>query len=91
MYVENCYTKPSRLFVIDGVEISSSEGTTQGETIAMAVSDVLEFLQDVILLVDVYSPIIKRVEGSIYTKNARPVYTQMLTLRHIVYTDIHTP
>ena len=58
MYVENCYTKPSRLFVIDGVEISSSEGTTQGETIAMAVSDVLEFLQDVISLVDVYSPII---------------------------------
>ena len=37
MYVENCYTKPSRLFVIGGVEISSSEGTTQGDPIAMAV------------------------------------------------------
>lgn len=37
MYVENCYTKPSRLFVIGGVEISSSEGTTHGDPIAMAV------------------------------------------------------
>ncbi|XP_066918884.1 uncharacterized protein [Clytia hemisphaerica] len=36
-YVENSYTKPSRLFVIGGVEISSNEGTTQGDPIAMAV------------------------------------------------------
>ena len=37
MYVENCYNKPSRLFVIGGVEVSSTEGTTQGDPIAMAV------------------------------------------------------
>ena len=36
MYVENCFTKPSRLFVIGDVEISSSEETTQGDPIAMA-------------------------------------------------------
>jgi hypothetical protein len=36
-FVQNCYAKPSRLFVIGGVEIKSSEGTTQGDPIAMAV------------------------------------------------------
>ena len=28
MYVPNCYTLPSRLFIIGGIEIQSSEGTT---------------------------------------------------------------
>ena len=36
-YVQNCYSLPSRLFVIGGYEIKSSEGTTQGDPIAMAV------------------------------------------------------
>ena len=36
-YVTNCYQTPSRLFVIGGHELSSSEGTTQGDPIAMAV------------------------------------------------------
>jgi len=36
-YVINCYTKPSRLFVIGGVELRSEKGTTQGDPIAMAV------------------------------------------------------
>ena len=35
-YVQNCYSLPSRLFVIGGYEIKSSEGTTQGDPIAMA-------------------------------------------------------
>ena len=34
-YVRNCYKVPSRLFVAGGVEISSSEGTTQGDPAAM--------------------------------------------------------
>ena len=36
-YVNNCYKIPSRLFVIGGRELLSSEGTTQGDPIAMAV------------------------------------------------------
>ena len=30
-YVTNCYQKPARLFVIGGIELSSEEGTTQGD------------------------------------------------------------
>ena len=36
VYIRNCYTKPARLFVTGGKEISSNEGTTQGDPIAMA-------------------------------------------------------
>ena len=31
-YVQNCYTLLSRLFIIGGIEIKSSEGTTQGDS-----------------------------------------------------------
>ena len=37
IFVKNCYVKPARLFVIGGIEIASSEGTTQGDPIAMAI------------------------------------------------------
>ena len=37
IYVKNCYTIPSRLFIIGGCELISEEGTTQGDPIAMAV------------------------------------------------------
>ena len=36
-YVNNCYSLPSRLFVISGAEITSEEGTTQGEPTVMAI------------------------------------------------------
>ena len=36
-YIRNCYSSPSRLFVLGGIEISSSEGTTQGDPLAMPV------------------------------------------------------
>ena len=36
-YVRNCYESPARLFVTGGKEISSNEGTTQGDPIAMDV------------------------------------------------------
>lgn len=35
LYTYNCYQTPARLFVTGGLEISSSEGTTQGDPIAM--------------------------------------------------------
>ena len=36
-YVQNCYTLPSRLFIIGGTEIKSSEGTTQGDPVTMPI------------------------------------------------------
>ena len=36
-YINNCYIKPSRLFITGGKEISSNERTTQGAPIAMGV------------------------------------------------------
>ena len=33
--INNCYIKPSRLFITGGKEISSNEGSTQGDPIAM--------------------------------------------------------
>ena len=37
IYIRNCYSVPSRLFVLGGTEILSSEGTTQGDLLAMTV------------------------------------------------------
>ncbi|XP_057316854.1 uncharacterized protein LOC130657880 [Hydractinia symbiolongicarpus] len=37
IYVTNCYQTQARLFVTDGLEISSCEGTTQGDPTAMAI------------------------------------------------------
>ena len=34
-YLQNCYRNPSRLFVGEGVEVPSAEGTTQGDPLAM--------------------------------------------------------
>ena len=34
-YISNCYIKPARLFIAGGGELSSKEGTTQGDPIAM--------------------------------------------------------
>ena len=36
-FVENCYNHPSRLFILGGSEIKSSEGTTQGDPVAMLI------------------------------------------------------
>ena len=36
-FVRNCYTRPARLFVIGGVELTSLEGTTKGDPLRMAV------------------------------------------------------
>ena len=55
IYVENCYTLPSRLFIIGGTEIQSSEGTTQGDPIAMPI-----YALSVILLMLMVSEITNR-------------------------------
>lgn len=34
-YIQNCYSSPSRLFVMGGKEILSAEGITQGDPFAM--------------------------------------------------------
>ena len=34
-YIKNCYIRPARLFITGGKELSSQEGTTQGDPIAM--------------------------------------------------------
>jgi hypothetical protein len=34
-YINNCYNSPARLVITGGKEISSQEGTTQGDPIAM--------------------------------------------------------
>ena len=36
VYIRNCYTSPTRLFVRGGGELKSSKGKTQGDPIAMA-------------------------------------------------------
>ena len=36
-YVRNCYTLPSRLFIIGGTEMPSSEVITQGDPTAMSI------------------------------------------------------
>ena len=35
VYIYNSYCNPARLFIVGGDEIKSSEGTTQGDPIAM--------------------------------------------------------
>ena len=37
IYVQNCYKKSSRLFVLGGKEIKPDEGTTQGDPMAMPI------------------------------------------------------
>ena len=37
VFVRNCYALPSRLFIIGGSELKSSEGMTQGDPAAMAI------------------------------------------------------
>ena len=53
-YVNNCYRTPARLFVIGGTEITSEEGTTQGDPLGMAIyaiglTPLLDFIQSLIL------------------------------------------
>ena len=37
IYVQNCYTLPSSLFIIGCTEVQSSKGTTQGDPVAIPI------------------------------------------------------
>ena len=37
IFIHNCFSRPSRLFIIGSVEIASSKGTTQSDPVVMAV------------------------------------------------------
>ena len=37
VFARNCYALPSRLFIIGGSELKSCEGTTQGDSAAIAI------------------------------------------------------
>ena len=37
IFVKNCYSTPSRLFIVGGREVTSREGTTQGDPVSMAI------------------------------------------------------
>ena len=56
-YISNCYMCFARLFIIDGGELLSNEGTTQGDltsmdAYALGISPLLQFLLDFISVND---------------------------------------
>ena len=53
-YVRNCYIFPSRLFIITGTEIPSSEGTTQVDTTAMSI-DAFAIIPLVLMIIEIMS------------------------------------
>ena len=55
-YAKNCYSPHSQLFIIGGSEIRSCEGTTQGDSIAMAVYAVV-IISMIPIIVDINSKI----------------------------------
>ena len=54
IYVKNCYSLHSRLFIIEGNEIRSCEGTAQGDPIAMAVYGIA-IIPMILMIVDITS------------------------------------
>ena len=53
-YVRNCYIFPSRLFIITGTEIPSSEGTTQVDTTAMSI-EAIAIIPLVLMIIEIMS------------------------------------
>ena len=54
MFTRNCYSLNARLFVIGGHELTSKEGTTQGDPIAMAVY-ATAIVSMILMLVEVFN------------------------------------
>ena len=52
IYVKNCYSLYSQLFIIEGNEIRSCEGTTQGDPIAMALY-AIAIIPMILMIVDI--------------------------------------
>ena len=66
MYVKNCYSLHSRLFIIGGNEVRSCEGTTQGDPIAMAVY-AIAVIPMILMIVDITSKIDGSTKTAAYT------------------------
>lgn len=66
-FVINCYQKPARLFVIGGIELSSEEGTTQGDPTAMYIYG----LGILPLIVIIAEPLLMTEEGEPETDKVR--------------------
>ena len=65
IYVRNCYSTYSRLFIIGGNEIQSCEGTTQGDPIAMAVY-AIAIIPMILMIVDITSKIDESTKTAAY-------------------------
>ena len=54
IFLKNCYSTPSRLFIVGGTEITSREGTTQGDPVSMAIYRI-EVTPLIKMLIDILS------------------------------------
>ena len=68
IYVKNCYSLHSRLFIIGENKISSCEGTTQGDPIAMAVY-AITIIAMIPMIVDITSKIDDSVKTAAYAED----------------------
>ena len=55
-YVRNCYTLPSRLFIIRGTEIPPSEGITQGDPTVMSIY-AIAIIPLILMIMELYQPL----------------------------------
>ena len=69
IYVKNCYSLHSRLFIIGGNEIRSCEGTTQGDPIAIAVY-AIAIITMILMIVDITSKIDDSTKTAAYADDA---------------------
>ena len=72
IYVKNCYSLHSRVFIIGGNEIKFCKGTTQGDPIAMAVY-AIAIIQMIVMMVDITNKIDDSTKTAVYADNVTSV------------------